>query len=65
MDGPEWSDGELLKWINSGDAAAFETLYGRYGRLVFSLCLRLLRDTTEAEEVSQEAFLRVWCQAAR
>jgi RNA polymerase sigma-70 factor, ECF subfamily len=65
VDGPEWSDGELLKWINSGDAAAFETLYGRYGRLVFSLCLRLLHDTTEAEEVSQEAFLRVWCQAAR
>ena len=65
MDGPARSDGELLKWINYGDTSAFETLYGRYGRLVFSMCLRLLQDITEAEEVSQEAFLRVWCQAAR
>ena len=33
--------------------------------LTYSLCLRLLRDPTEAEEVAQEAFLRVWRQTAR
>lgn len=65
MGGPQWSDIELLKWVSCGDVTAFETLYGRYGRMVLSLCLRLLHDLTEAEEVTQDAFLRVWCQAAR
>ncbi len=65
MDRPQWSDVELLRWIGCGDVTAFETLYERYERLVFSLCLRLLHDLTETEEVTQEAFLRVWCQAAR
>lgn len=59
------SDVELLRWISWGDVTAFETLYERYGRLVFSLCLRLLHDLLDAEEVTQEAFLRVWCQATR
>jgi RNA polymerase sigma-70 factor, ECF subfamily len=65
VDGSAGSDLELLKWINRGDVTAFETLYGRYRRLVFSLCRRLLPDIAEAEEITQEAFLRVWCQAAR
>jgi RNA polymerase sigma-70 factor, ECF subfamily len=61
----ETNDVELLKWISSGDVTAFEILYERYGRAMFSLCLRLLHEPTEAEEVTQEAFLRVWCQATR
>ena len=65
MDRPEGSDVELLRWISCGDVTAFETLYERYGRLVFSLSLRLLHDLAEAEEVTQEAFLRVWCRATR
>jgi len=65
VDRPQWNDIELLRSIGGGNAIAFERLYERYGRLVFSLCLRLLRDLAEAEEVTQEAFLRVWCQAAR
>jgi len=33
--------------------------------MAYAFCLRLLRDPTEAEEVGQEAFLRVWRQAGR
>lgn len=44
---------------------AFEALYGRYERLAFSWSLRLLGDRTEAEEITQDVFLRVWRRAAR
>lgn len=63
MDAP--SDIELLTQISAGDVMAFEALYGRYARLAFSRCLRLLGDRTEAEEVTQDVFLRIWSQATR
>lgn len=59
----ELTDGELLTRIAAGEVAAFEVLYDRYARLVFSLCLRLLGDRTAAEEVAQDAFLRIWRHA--
>ena len=59
------SDVELLTRISAGNVEAFEALYGRYGRLAFALSLRLLRDPSEAEEVAQDAFLRVWRRAVR
>jgi RNA polymerase sigma-70 factor, ECF subfamily len=58
-------DVELLTLIGAGDTSAFEELYRRYGRLAFSLCLRLLGDRSEAEEVAQDAFMRVWRRAGR
>jgi RNA polymerase sigma-70 factor (ECF subfamily) len=57
------SEAELLTGIAAGDVNAFETLHARYERKVRSLCPRLLRDHTEAEEVAQEAFLQVWRRA--
>jgi len=42
------------------DIKAFETLYDRYGDLVYSTALRVLRDAHLAEDVSQEIFLRLW-----
>jgi RNA polymerase sigma-70 factor (ECF subfamily) len=65
VNGARRADVELLRQISAGDVRAFETLYGRYGRMAYALCLRLLRDPSEAEEVAQDAFLRVWRQAAR
>jgi len=59
------SDVELLTRIGAGNVEAFEALYGRYGRLAFALGFRLLRDPSEAEEVAQDAFLRVWRRAVR
>ncbi len=60
-----WSDVELLTHTATGDVAAFEALYVRFGRLVFSLCIRVLGDWMAAEEVAQDAFLRVWHRAVR
>jgi RNA polymerase sigma-70 factor (ECF subfamily) len=43
-----------------GDAAAFETIYLMHWRRVYALCLRMLRDPMEAEDLAQEAFLQLF-----
>ena len=58
-------DDELLRLAGRGDAAAIQTLVARKLRRVLSLAERMLGDAAEAEDVAQEAFLRVWRHAAR
>lgn len=54
------SDVQLLQnWRAQGDAAAFAELVRRYGGLVYGTARRILGDATEAEDVAQEAFLRL------
>jgi RNA polymerase sigma-70 factor, ECF subfamily len=58
----EADDAELMAGIAAGDVYALERLYDRYSALVFSVSLRVLRDTQLAEDVVQEVFLRLWRQ---
>ncbi len=51
------TDGQLLAAYLGGEAAAFEELYRRYGRLVYAVCLRRLGDPGEAEDAAAAAFL--------
>jgi len=44
----------------AGDARAFEQLYKENLGRVYALCLRMTRDRTRAEELTQEAFVRAW-----
>jgi RNA polymerase sigma-70 factor, ECF subfamily len=53
----ESTDQELIAAINSGDAAAFETLYLRYRDWVVSLAHRFAGDSDAALDVMQETFL--------
>jgi RNA polymerase sigma-70 factor (ECF subfamily) len=53
-------DDELMDRLGNRDLAAFETLYDRYGDLVYSVCLRVVGDTYIAEDVAQDVFVRVW-----
>jgi RNA polymerase sigma-70 factor, ECF subfamily len=53
-------DFELTQAAASGDMAAFETLYERHYRRVYSLCLRMLANPTEAEDLSQEVFVQLF-----
>lgn len=44
----------------AGDGAAFATLYGRYERRVYNLCLRILGSADDAADATQEAFLSIF-----
>jgi RNA polymerase sigma-70 factor (ECF subfamily) len=56
-------DEELIERLARGDLAALDALYTRYSRPVFSLALRVLGNTDDAEEVTQDVFERVWRHA--
>jgi RNA polymerase sigma-70 factor, ECF subfamily len=53
-------DSELVARAQAGDRPAFEELVRRHADRLFSVVARLLDDRHEAEEVTQEAFLRAW-----
>ena len=54
------SDRALAIAAAKGDMAAFETLYTRHNRRVYSLCLRMTQNEAEAEDLTQEAFIQVF-----
>lgn len=53
-------DGDLLVRLQSRDPQALAELYDRYGRMVYSLIVRMVEDRAIAEDLVQETFLRVW-----
>jgi RNA polymerase sigma-70 factor, ECF subfamily len=52
------SDIEVVRALRAGDPAAMAILYDRYGHAVYRLALRLLGQTADAEDLTQEVFLR-------
>jgi RNA polymerase sigma-70 factor (ECF subfamily) len=56
-------DEELVALVLQGQEAALGMLYDRYGRLVYTIALRITGDRQTAEEVVQDVFQNVW-QAA-
>jgi RNA polymerase sigma factor (sigma-70 family) len=52
-----------LARIASGDRAALQMLYRDTSAKLFGVCLRILQDKSEAEDVIQEVYLKVWRQA--
>jgi RNA polymerase sigma-70 factor (ECF subfamily) len=55
----EPTDEALLNQYKTGDERAFRTLIERYTASLYNLTFRLLRDPMEAENVTQESFLRI------
>jgi RNA polymerase sigma-70 factor, ECF subfamily len=51
------SEAEAIQRAREGDRAAFEYLYRSHSRRVYALCLRMLGNTAEAEDLTQEIFL--------
>ncbi len=57
-DGDE--DVDLLAQVALGDQRALASLYDRHSALVYSVALRVCRDSASAEEVLQEIFMQMW-----
>ena len=54
------TEAEAIKQAKEGDAAAFEFLYKAHCRRVYSLCLRMIKNPAEAEDLTQQAFLQLF-----
>jgi RNA polymerase sigma-70 factor, ECF subfamily len=53
-------DSTLLQRVREGNQSAMAEIFDRYGRAVYSVALRILKDTGHAEDVMQEIFFQVW-----
>lgn len=53
-------DAVLLEGVVAGDETAFATLVDRHYSLVFRLSARVLGNAADAEDVTQEAFVKLW-----
>lgn len=60
VDASRLDEAEIIAQAQQGDSAAFEWLFRQHSPKVYRLCLRMLKDKVEAEDLTQEAFLRVF-----
>jgi RNA polymerase sigma-70 factor, ECF subfamily len=54
------NDPDLVRRLQRRDPRAMADVYDRYGKLVYAVILRVVRDSGIAEDLVQETFLRVW-----
>jgi len=54
------ADEELISLVGAGDAEAFALLYDRHSRAAYSLAYRMMGDKQAAEDLLQDASLKVW-----
>ena len=62
--GEDFNEAEAIERAKRGDGEAFQSLYDRHKRRVYSLCLRMTANTAEAEDLTQEAFLQLYRKIA-
>ena len=56
----EMNEAEAIRLAQQGDAGAFERIYRLHSRRVYALCLRMVGNTAEAEDLAQDAFLQLF-----
>ncbi len=54
------TEAEAIRLAQQGDAGAFERIYRLHNRRVYALCLRMVGNTAEAEDLTQDAFLQLF-----
>ena len=56
----ELSESEAVRLAQEGDSEGFEHLYQLHSRRVYGLCLRMVKNPIEAEDLTQDAFLQTF-----
>jgi RNA polymerase sigma-70 factor (ECF subfamily) len=59
------ADEDLISLTDGGDTQAFAALYDRHSKVAYSLAYRMMGERQAAEDLVQEAFLKVWRAAGR
>src|SRR6059058_2167108 len=59
-DQPQVTDSMLISRVRAGDEDALAALHDRYAQVVYSVALRVLGETTQAEDILQEIFMQIW-----
>src|SRR5271155_4939217 len=59
-----WTEAEAIRRAQAGDSAAFDFLYQLHSRRVYALCLRMVNNPADAEDLMQEAFLQLFRKIA-
>jgi RNA polymerase sigma-70 factor (ECF subfamily) len=57
------ADEDLISLVQTKDAEAFAVLYDRHGRVAYSLAYRMMGERQAAEDLVQDAFLKLWRSA--
>lgn len=55
-----WTEPDAIREAQVGNAGAFEFLYQMHSRRVYALCLRMVGNQADAEDLMQEAFLQLF-----
>jgi RNA polymerase sigma-70 factor (ECF subfamily) len=56
----QYNEEELVRLLKSNDKTAFEYLYDHYSGALFGIIIKMLDDQALAEDVLQEAFVKIW-----
>jgi len=57
---PHLNEAEIIEQAKKGDQMAFRTLVESFQGFVYSIAFRFTRNSEEAEDLMQEAFIRLW-----
>lgn len=61
----ELSDGQLIEQSIDGSERAFREILSRYREKILAICLRMMRNRTEAEEAAQDSFVKIYLNLDR
>ncbi len=64
MDYNKLDDDTLIRLVARSQSEALSVLYDRYSRLVYSVAMTIIDDPSVADEITQDAFVRLWENAA-
>jgi len=57
---PESAECEAVRQAQKGDAAGFEYLYRSISKQIYAMCLRMLKNKADAEDLTQQVFLQLF-----